>query len=45
MQPSTGPYAANPNPPEGHAIGPKQVLIIRVQFPDAAETTTQSAIE
>src|SRR5262245_62276324 len=33
MQPSTGPYAANPNPPEGHAIGPKQVLIIRVQFP------------
>ena len=45
MQPSTGPYAANPNPPEGHAIGPKQVLIIRVQFPDAAETTRQSAIE
>jgi len=45
MQPSTGPYAANPNPPQGHAIGPKQVLIIRVQFPDAAETTTQSAIE
>ena len=45
MQPSTGPYAANPNPPEGHAIGPKQVLIIRVQFPDAAETTTQSVIE
>jgi M6 family metalloprotease-like protein len=45
MQPSTGPYAANPNPPQGHAIGPKQVLIIRVQFSDAAETTTQSAIE
>ena len=45
MQPSSGPYAANPNPPAGHAIGTKQVLIIRVQFPDAAETTTQSAIE
>ena len=37
MQPSTGPYAANPNPPEGHAIGPKQVLtgLIKRITPDS----------
>jgi len=38
----TGPYASNLTPASDHSLGLKQVLLIRTQFPDLANSKTQA---
>src|SRR6478752_6465367 len=39
---TTGPYASNLTPASDHSLGLKQVLLIRTQFPDLANSKTQA---